>query len=267
MSIFGRNNAMKVANKGYRFHVDGNKLLEAGKPEEAKAKHVEAMKCYEEAYNDGLDRVGLLTSYAILLMRQGVYEKAKEVFLRIHYKPGLSPDDRFELRINYSVCLWRLGNLDDAIVTIKRAAEELKTTSIFTTLGLYLIQKADETGDFAEAIAFNEEAYAYDEEDAAILDNIGSLHMIMCEHLRRNDEKEQAMSERKLAYDYLTRAHKLRPRQATTLYYLSKMLHEDGQNERADQFITAALSGNFSGICPVSREMVETLHAEIKQAM
>ena len=31
MSIFGGNPAMKAANHAYRCHVDGNKLIEAGK--------------------------------------------------------------------------------------------------------------------------------------------------------------------------------------------------------------------------------------------
>ena len=263
MSIFGGNPAMKAGNHAYRCHVDGNKLIEAGKEKEGQAKLDEALKYYAEAYEAGLDRVGMLMSYGVLLMRRGEYEKAKEVYLRVHYKPGLSKDDRFDLRNNYSICLWRLGKLDEAIATIKRAAADNKTTLVYTTLGLFLILKADETGDFAEAIAFNNEAYEYDDEDAAILDNLGFLHMTMEEHARRAGDAEKVKAERKLAYDYFTRAHKLKPRQITTLYYLAKMLEEDGQKERAREFIDAALQGTFSSICPVSREEAEALRDRI----
>ncbi len=262
MNIFG-NAAAKAANQAYRLHADGNKLLEAGKAEGAREKHQQAMKLYEEAFQGGLDRVNLLMSYGVLLMRDGQYQKAKEVFLRVHYMPALSKDDRFELRINYSVCLWRLGNLDEAIATIKRAAEHLKTTTIYTTLGLYLILKARESGDFAEALAFNEEALDYDDEDAAILDNIGYLQMYICEAARQSGDAERAAEARKLAYDHLQRAHKRRPRQVTTLYALSKLLFEDGQHARAREFADAALSGNFSAICPISRAETEALRAAI----
>ena len=264
MSIFGGNPAVKAGNHAYRCHVDGNKLLEAGKTEEARAKHDEALKYYAQAYEAGLDRVGMLMSYGVLLMRRGEYEKAKEVYLRVHYKPGLSKDDRFDLRNNYSICLWRLGKLDEAIATIKRAAADNKTTLVYTTLGLFLILKADETGDFSEAVAFNNEAYEYDDEDAAILDNLGFLHMTMEEYARREGDVETVKAERKLAYDYFTRAHKLKPRQITTLYYLAKMLEEDGQKERAREFIDAALQGSFSSICPVSREDAENLRDRIE---
>ena len=57
--------------------------------------------------------------------------------------------------------------------------------------------------------------------------------MTMEEHARREGDVETVKAERKLAYDYFTRAHKLKPRQITTLYYLAKMLEEDGQKERA----------------------------------
>ena len=266
MRIFGGfagNKALKAANHAYRCHVDGNKLLEAGKTAEARAKHDEALKYYAEAYEAGLDRVGTLMSYGVLLMREGEYEKAKEVYLRVHYKPGLSKEDRFDLRNNYAICLWRLGKLDEAIATIKRAAADNKTTLVYTTMGLFLILKARETGDFAEAAAFNAEAYEYDDEDAAILDNIGYLHMSMAEHARAEGDEEKVKAERKLAYEYFTRAHKIKPRQITTLYYLAKMLEEDGQKERAEQFIGAAMKGNFSSICPVSRAEAEALQEKI----
>ena len=181
MSIFGGNPAVKAGNHAYRCHVDGNKLLEAGKTAEARAKYEEALRYYAQAYDAGLDRVGMLMSYGVLLMREGSFEKAKEVFLRVHYKPGLSKEDRFDLRNNYAVCLWKLGKLDDAIATAKRAAQDNKTTLVYTTLALLLIYKAQETGDFSEAIAFNNEAYEYDDEDAAILDNIGYLHMVIAQ--------------------------------------------------------------------------------------
>lgn len=259
MNIFAGNKAAKAANHAYRLHLDGNKLLEAGKVEQARQKHDEALKCYEEAYAAGLDRVGMLMSYGVLLMREGDFAKAKEVFLRVHYKRGLSDEDRFDLRVNYAVCLWRLGKLDEGIQTLWRASEYAKTTLVYTTLGMFLALKADQTGDFSQAIAFNNEAYEYDDEDAAILDNIGYLHMVMCAHARADGQADKSAAERKKAYEYLTRAHKLRPRQVTTLYYLAKMLFEDGQIERAGQFIDAALEGNFSAICPVSREDAQAL--------
>ena len=102
---------------------------------------------------------GFYTNSAVVALLLSLIHISREVYLRVHYKPGLSKDDRFDLRNNYSICLWRLGKLDEAIATIKRAAADNKTTLVYTTLGLFLILKADETGDFSEAVAFNNEAY------------------------------------------------------------------------------------------------------------
>ena len=90
--------------------------------------------------------------------------------------------------------------------------------------------------------------------------------MTMEEHARRAGDAEKVKAERKLAYDFFTRAHKLKPRQITTLYYLAKMLEEDGQKERAKEFIDAALAGTFSSICPVSREDAEALQMCIRDS-
>lgn len=263
MNLFGGNAAAKLGNKGYRCHLDGNKMLDIGKYDEARKKHEEALACYEQAYEQGLDRIHILMAYGILLMRNGQYEKAKEVFLKIHYTPQLAPDNRFQLRINYSVCLWRLGKLDEAISTIQRAAEDARTTVIYTTLGMYLIFRAEKTGDFTEAIAFNNEAYEYDDEDAAILDNIGLMHLRMSEKAKQDGDATRAEQERKLAYDFFSRAHKRKPGQVTTLYYLAEMFYEDGNHDKARQSIDAALTHNFSGVSPVSRQMAEALKARI----
>ena len=42
------------------------------------------------------------------------------------------------------------------------------------------------------------------------------------------------------------------------------MLEEDGQRERAKEFIDTALEGTFSSICPVSREDAEDLRDKIE---
>ena len=265
MGLFDNMKVMKIANKGYKLHSEGNKLFDADKYEEGRKKHAEALKYYDEAYQMGVSNVNILMAYGILLLRDGQFEKAKEVFLKVHYTPGLSPQYRFQLRINYSVCLWKLGKIDEAISTIRRAATDGKTTSIYTTLGLFLIEKAEQTGDFEEAIAFNNEAYEYDDEDAVILDNMGQLHYVISAALCRKGDSEKAAEEKKLAVEYFVRAHKIRPKQTTTLYYLGRLHHENGDDEKARPYLEKALEGNFSCISPVSREMVESLLGELSK--
>ena len=124
-----------------------------------------------------------------------------------------------------------------------------KTAMVYTTLGQYLIDKAIQTGDFTEAIEFNNEAYEYDEEDAGTLDNLGQLIY--------------AMGERDAAKDFFRRALEQKPSQTITLYNLARLLHEDGEDAEARTLLARAVDGNFSSLCPVSREEVLALQKEI----
>ena len=41
------------------------------------------------------------------------------------------------------------------------------------------------------------------------------------------------------------------------------LLHEDGEDDEARKLIARAVDGNFSSLCPVSREEVQALQKEI----
>ena len=236
------------ARKAYMKHVQGNRAFEAGKTEEGREMHKQAMEGYEKAYKEGMNDPNYLMAYSVLLMRAGDFEKSREIMLKLD-KMKLAADQRKQLHINYSVLQWKMGNLDKAIEQMRVVAAGGKTAMVYTTLGQYLIDKAIQTGDFTEAIEFNHEAYEYDEEDAGTLDNLGQL--------------KYAMGEREAAKDYFRRALEQKPSQTVTLYNLARLLHEDGEDDEARKLIARAVDGNFSSLCPVSREEVQALQKEI----
>ncbi len=233
-------------------HLRGNQLIERGDVAKAKEYHDKALKLYEEAYNAGYREANIVMAYGVLTMRYGGYERARELFLECERLPGLDHKDKKQLRINYSVCQWKLGNLDKAIELMQEAARNGKTSLIYTTLGYYLIERGVRDGDFTEAIAFNNEAYEYDEDDAGTLDNLGQLNY----HL----------GEREKAYEYFSRAFRAKPTQVPTLYFIAKMNYENGNLEKARQFSEKCLEGNFSALCSISRKEAEALHELIAKA-
>lgn len=235
--------------KAYQAHIQGNQLIEKGEIEKAAEKHKEALRLYEEAYAAGDREPNVVMAYGVLLMRFNQLEKARDLLLSCEHMKGMDAKSKKQLRVNYSVCQWKMGNLDKAIELMQNAANGGKTALIYTTLGYYLIEKAIQTGDFTEALAFNQEAYEYDEDDAGVLDNLGQLYY--------------AMGEREKAYDFLSRAYRAKPTQVTTLYFIAKMNHEKGDDEKARAFIAKALQGNFSALCSISREQAQALKDEI----
>ena len=263
MGFFDGMKTNKLGQKAYNTHVQANDLNKRGRMAEAKAKFEEARQLYEEAYAAGCRRINILMSYSVLLMRLGDFAKARELMKEVSAIGGLSEDTHFELRANYSICLWRLGILDKAIETIRYAGKHAKNGAYYASLGTFLVEQASKTGeesDFEAAKALLDEAMEYDDEDAATLDNYGEYYRLLS--LRESDA-ERAAELRAQSKDYYERAHKQKPGQITTLYQLAKFEQEDGNLERARELTDKAIMHWCSKVCPISLEQLQALRAEL----
>ena len=198
-----------------------------------------AMKLYEEAYNEGLKEVGSLLAYSVLLIRSGQFQKARELLVNIQKLP-MNEDNRRQLMVNYASCAYKLGNVAKGIELLERMHQKAPSGMIYQTLGYLYI----EAGDYEKAIAFNNEAYEYDDEDAITLDNLGQAYY------RLGNDKEKAK-------EYFEKALEVKPGQIDTLYFLSKYDIEAGNKEAAKEKLQKALEGRFSPLNYATRELVE----------
>ena len=263
MGFFDGMKTNKLGQKAYNTHVQANDLNKRGRMAEAKAKFEDAKKQYEEAYAAGCRRTNILMAYAVLLMRLGDFARARELMKEISAIGGLSEDTHFELRVNYSICLWRLGILDEAIKTIAYAGKHAKNGSYYSSLGTFLVEQAGRTGqesDFEAAKALLDEAMDYDDEDAATLDNYGEYYRLLS--LREGDA-ELAAGLLAQSRNYYELAHKQKPGQITTLYALAKFEKEDGNLARARELTDKAIMHWSSKVCPISLEQLQALKAEL----
>ena len=245
MGFFDGIKASLTARKAYAAHVQGNRHSEEGKHEEAAAQHELALKLYAESFELGMKKPVYFMAYGVLLLRLRRIEEAKAAFLRAERCRDITKDERAQLRVNFAVAQWKLGNLDSAIEQLRIAKENGATGTIYGTLGYLLIEKAAKTGDYTEAMEFNMEALEYDDEDAVILDNLGQLHLNM-------GDKEKAL-------EYFTKAHEIKPKQVDTLYYLAKLAVERGETDAAREYLETALEGNYSSLATTSREQAQAL--------
>ncbi len=244
--------AENAGRKAYGLHVQANRLYDQDKPEEARARHDQALKLYEEAVRLGCSKPAYLMAYGVLLLRYGRFDEAKALFLKTESIRGLSKEEKRQLRINFAICQWKLGNLDSAISQMKIAMGDAKTGMLYGSLGYVLIEKARQTGDFEEAVAFNNEAMAYDDEDAVVLDNMGQLNL--------------AMGNREKALEYFLKAHEIKPGQVDTLYYLALLASEDGDAAKALDYLGSALKGNYSALCTTTRQQALDLKKKLEEA-
>lgn len=248
--------------QAYKAHAEGNRLLDAEKYDLAKRKHDQALALYDEAAALGCVNSGVRMAYSLLLMRYGRLDEAKEVMLGLQGRADLTPADKKQLRINYAVCLWKMGDLDRAIALMKEAGSAGMTGTIYSTLGLFLLQKAERTGDYTEAADFCAKALDYDDEDADALDNMGALHMGLSAVAAQAGDAARAAEERRTAIDYYDKALAVRPRLITALYARAKLHHEDGADEQARELLDRTEGMPIGMLCPVTRAQIEQLRRE-----
>ena len=263
MSLFDNLKADHMGRNATSAHSQANELNRRGRVADARAKYAEARQLYQQAYDAGCRRTSILMNFSILLMRGGEFERARELMKEISQDKSMSEDTHFELRVNYSICLWRLGLTDKAIETIRYAGKHAKNSSYYSSLGTYLVEQAAKTGDFDEAQALLDEAMDYDDEDAATLDNFGELCRQRGLWAEKNGDADAAAEMRAKAKDYYLRAYKQRPSQITTLYALANFAREDGDTAKAREYVDKAIIHSGSRLCPISIEMLEELRSSL----
>lgn len=249
--------ANMAGNKAYRTHAQANRLSDTGRAAEAETLYKTAMAGYIEAEKLGCEKPNIMTGYSVLLMRNGNYQKAKDLLVKISEDKSLTSEDKFHLRVNFSICLWRMGELDKAMDSMRQSMSFAKTTSVYTTMCAMLNEKARQTADFTEAEALCKEALEYDDEDAAILDNMGRML------LYKSEKAENGGSLRAEAKKYTESSVRRNPNFASALYSLALMAHADGDDKTARVHIEQALSNRFPTTSPITREQAEKLQKEI----
>ena len=263
MGFFSGAKAQLGGQRALRTHISANQLADGGKREAAKAKYAEAYRLYEQAMKDGAAAPNVFQGFTVLLLRLGEFDKAHDLMQRMRGLKNLTEGDWYDLRFNYSVYLWRTGRLDEAIETLERAGRTRKNGAYYTTLGMYLVDRARRTGDFAALEALNAVALDYADEDAGALDNMGGMHEAKMEAALAAGDADGAAEHRAKAKVYYRKAHDARPRQITTIYALARLCHEDGEDREARELLAGTGDLYYGALCPVTEEMMEALKKQV----
>ena len=79
---------MIKANKALRLQRNGN--------------NKEAEKLYEEVFAEGLNDPRYFLPYSLMMIRDGQYQKAKDLLVKHQKAPGMSPEQRTNLIVDYA---------------------------------------------------------------------------------------------------------------------------------------------------------------------
>ncbi len=198
-----------------------------------------AMKLYAELEKEGMKEMPSLLTYSVLLIRAGKYQEARELLVKIQKYP-MNEDQRRQLMVNYASVAYKLGNIDKGIELLERMHQKAPSGMVYQTLGYLYV----EAGDYEKAVAFNTEAYEYDDEDAITLDNLGQAYY------RLGNDKEKAK-------EYFEKAIEIKEGQIDTLYFLAQYDIEAGDKAAARAKLEKAMQGRFSPLNYATREKVE----------
>lgn len=250
----------------------------------------QAKKLYEEAIDKGLMSARPMLGYAILLIREGSYDKAMPLLIKAQKCPDLTPDQKSQLFVDYAACLMKKGELDKAIHLLEKQHNRAPIGLTYQTLGYMYVEKysgakpvaeaapekaaeAPEMPEAPEAEASTEAAEeqpkvkTQEDIDREWQEGIDKMFAFIQESVDYDDEDPVCLDnlgqayyrvtgEKDKAKEWFEKAHAEKDSQIDTLWFLSRYDLEAGDKAAAIAKLEKALDGRFSPLNFCTKDMV-----------
>lgn len=250
----------------------------------------QAKKLYEEAIDKGLMSARPMLGYAILLIREGSYDKAMPLLIKAQKCPDLTPDQKSQLFVDYAACLMKKGELDKAIHLLEKQYNRAPIGLTYQTLGYMYVEKysgakpvaeaapekaaeapempeAPETEASAEEAAEPPKVKTQEDIDREWQEGIDKMFAFIQESVDYDDEDPVCLDnlgqayyrvtgEKDKAKEWFEKAHAEKDSQIDTLWFLSRYDLEAGDKAAAIAKLEKALDGRFSPLNFCTKDMV-----------
>lgn len=248
----------------------------------------QAKKLYEEAIDRGLMSARPMLGYAILLIREGSYDKAMPLLIKAQKCPDLTPDQKSQLFVDYAACLMKKGELDKAIHLLEKQHNRAPIGLTYQTLGYMYVEKYSGAKPVAEAEpekaaealempdteasteAAEEQPKVKTQEDIdrEWQEGIDKMFAFIQESVDYDDEDPVCLDnlgqayyrvtgEKDKAKEWFEKAHAEKDSQIDTLWFLSRYDLEAGDKAAAIAKLEKALDGRFSPLNFCTKDMVQ----------
>lgn len=251
----------------------------------------QAKKLYEEAIDRGLMSARPMLGYAILLIREGSYDKAMPLLIKAQKCPDLTPDQKSQLFVDYAACLMKKGELDKAIHLLEKQHNRAPIGLTYQTLGYMYVEKysgakpvaeaapekaaealempeAPETEASTEAAEEQLKVKTQEDIDREWQEGIDKMFAFIQESVDYDDEDPVCLDnlgqayyrvtgEKDKAKEWFEKAHAEKDSQIDTLWFLSRYDLEAGDKAAAIAKLEKALDGRFSPLNFCTKEMVQ----------
>lgn len=251
----------------------------------------QAKKLYEEAIDKGLMSARPMLGYAILLIREGSYDKAMPLLIKAQKCPDLTPDQKSQLFVDYAACLMKKGELDKAIHLLEKQHNRAPIGLTYQTLGYMYVEKYSgakpvaeaapekaaeapempenaDTEESAEEAAEQPKVKTQEDIDREWQEGIDKMFAFIQESVDYDDEDPVCLDnlgqayyrvtgEKDKAKEWFEKAHAEKDSQIDTLWFLSRYDLEAGDKAAAIAKLEKALEGRFSPLNFCTKEMVQ----------
>ena len=275
---------------GFGTMFKANKAMKAQKNGDTR----EAIRLYEECFAEGLNDARYVLAYAVLIIRDGQYQKAKDFLVKHQKAPGMTPDQKTTLIVDYAACCFRLGDLDKAVRKLEELYRKGPNGLIYQTLGyLYVEQFAAEK----KAAFLARETEAQEQEDPALAmietgEEGAPAPRTLAEKWEAGRQKALKFNQEAVDYDdedpicldnlgqtwyrvfedkaearpWFEKAHVQKPEQIDTLFFLSRYDLENGDKAAAVEKLEKAAEGRFSPLNYCGKDQIEAEIRALKEA-
>lgn len=251
----------------------------------------QAKKLYEEAIDKGLMSARPMLGYAILLIREGSYDKAMPLLIKAQKCPDLTPDQKSQLFVDYAACLMKKGELDKAIHLLEKQHNRAPIGLTYQTLGYMYVEKysgakpvaeaapekaaealempeAPETEASTEAAEEQPKVKTQEDIDREWQEGIDKMFAFIQESVDYDDEDPVCLDnlgqayyrvtgEKDKAKEWFEKARAEKDSQIDTLWFLSRYDLEAGDKAAAIAKLEKALDGRFSPLNFCTKDMVQ----------
>ncbi len=208
-----------------------------------KGDNEKAKALYEDAIADGMDKPNLYDAYGVLLMKEGNFEKAVDMFGRaLRRQPGVS--QRYTIRIHRAIANMKSGDVEAAKLALEDIHQKQELEIVYETLGyLYIITDDEKARDF------NEKAINLYPENTTILDNIGQYYL------------DKGHPE--IAKEFLLEAYELNDGKVDVNYHLAKVAQSEGDKQGALNYLLQANKCTITALNETTKEDIDNLYNEL----
>jgi tetratricopeptide (TPR) repeat protein len=208
----------------------------------------QAFEWLDKAYKLKTSSAETKISYSFLLLKKQEPDQAEKVLNEIFEMPD-SKDVIMQTKMNLALAYWMQGKKVAGYELLQDVFSQFKNTVSYGNLGCFKLL----LGKYDEALAFNLEAYDYNEDDAAILDNLGQSYYFTGQYKKAEE-----------IYQKLINGVKP-PKFAEPYYYFALTLEHLGNLEEAAEQLNIAADKEISMISPITKAGLERETERIAQ--